>query len=284
MTSGNQPLYVIDGYPVTAGGSAGGSGAGQNPLATLNPGDIESMEILKDASATSIYGSRGANGVILITTKRGKQGKTTVTYDGYVGFQHVAKKLDMMNATEWAEMANEGATTDGRPIYYPSASPNPLYPAVDQLGEGTNYQDLIFRSAPIHSHNVSVNGGSENTKFSVVASYFAQDGVVKNQDFNRVSLRNNIDTKISKIVDLSTSFTVSRVFANIGRENGDGGGNTSVINAALVLPPTVPVRDPETGDFIRMNYLPGSSAVPNPVPYVEYLQDKGTTVYWHRQT
>ncbi len=276
LTSGNQPLYVIDGYPVTAGGSAGGSGAGQNPLATLNPGDIESMEILKDASATSIYGSRGANGVILITTKRGKQGKTTVTYDGYVGFQHVAKKLDMMNATEWAEMANEGATTDGRPIYYPSASPNPLYPAVDQLGEGTNYQDLIFRSAPIHSHNVSVNGGSENTKFSVVASYFAQDGVVKNQDFNRVSLRNNIDTKISKIVDLSTSFTVSRVFANIGRENGDGGGNTSVINAALVLPPTVPVRDPETGDFIRMNYLPGSSAVPNPVPYVEYLQDKGT--------
>lgn len=276
LTSGNQPLYVIDGYPVTAGGSAGGSGAGQNPLATLNPGDIESMEILKDASATSIYGSRGANGVILITTKRGKQGKTTVTYDGYVGFQHVAKKLDMMNATEWAEMANEGATTDGRPIYYPSASPNPLYPAVDQLGEGTNYQDLIFRSAPIHSHNVSVNGGSENTKFSVVASYFAQDGVVKNQDFNRVSLRNNIDTKISKIVDLSTSFTVSRVFANIGRENGDGGGNTSVINAALVLPPTVPVRDPETGDFIRMNYLSGSSAVPNPVPYVEYLQDKGT--------
>ncbi|MCD7849461.1 MAG: TonB-dependent receptor plug domain-containing protein [Parabacteroides sp.] len=81
LTSGNQPLYVIDGYPVTAGGSAGGSGAGQNPLATLNPGDIESTEILKDASATSIYGSRGANGVILITTKRGKTGKTTVTYD-----------------------------------------------------------------------------------------------------------------------------------------------------------------------------------------------------------
>lgn len=276
LTSGNQPLYVIDGYPVTAGGSAGGSGAGQNPLATLNPGDIESMEILKDASATSIYGSRGANGVILITTKRGKSGKTTVTYDGYAGFQHVARKLDMMNATQWAEMVNEGAQTDGRPTYYPSATSNPLYPAVDQLGEGTNYQDLIFRSALIQSHNVSVNGGSENTKFAVIASYFGQDGVVKNQDFNRVSIRNNIDTKISKIVSLSTSLAVSRVFSNIGRENGDGGGNTSVINAALVLPPTVPVRHPETGDFVRMNYLSGSSAVPNPVPYVEYLQDKGT--------
>lgn len=277
LTSGNQPLYVVDGYPVTSGGSAGGSGAGQNPLATLNPGDIESMEILKDASATSIYGSRGANGVILITTKRGKTGKTTVTYDGYAGFQHVAKKLDMMNASEWGEMANEGAATDGRPAYYPTgASTNPLYPSVGDLGAGTDWQDEIFRTAPIHSHNVSVNGGSENTKFAVVASFFGQDGVVKNQDFNRVSLRNNIDTKISKFVTLSTSFTMSRVFSNIGRENGDGGGNTSVINAALVLPPTVPIRHPETGDYIRTNFLTGASAVPNPVPYVEYLQDKGT--------
>lgn len=276
LTSGNQPLYVIDGYPVTAGGSAGGSGAGQNPLATLNPGDIESMEILKDASATSIYGSRGANGVILITTKRGKQGKTTVTYDGYVGFQQVAKRLDMMNAREWATLANEGAATDGRPAYYPNPSNPALYPAIDQLGEGTDWQDQIFRTAPIHSHNISVNGGSENTKFSVVASYFSQDGVVKNQDFNRFSFRNNIDTKISKVVSLSTNFTVSRVFANIGRENGDGGGNTSVINAALVMPPTVPIYDPQTGEYIRMNYLTGSSAVPNPVPYVNHLKDKGT--------
>lgn len=102
------------------------------------------MEILKDASATSIYGSRGANGVILITTKRGKQGKTTVTYDGYVGFQHVAKKLDMMNATEWAEMVNEGAETDGRPIYYSNTSSDPLYPAMSQLGEGTDWQESNF--------------------------------------------------------------------------------------------------------------------------------------------
>ena len=106
LTSGSQPLYVIDGYPVTAGSSAGGSGAGQNPLATLNPGDIESMEILKDASATAIYGSRGANGVVLITTKRGKSGKTNVSYDGYVGFQKLAKKLDMMNASEWGALAS----------------------------------------------------------------------------------------------------------------------------------------------------------------------------------
>lgn len=277
LTSGNQPLYVIDGYPVTAGGSAGGSGAGQNPLATLNPGDIESMEILKDASSTAIYGSRGANGVILITTKRGKSGKTLVTYDGYIGYQKVAKKLDMMNATEWGTLANEGAVNDGRPAYYPSATPNPLYPAISELGNGTDWQNEIFRSsAPIKNHNVTITGGSDNTKFSIVASSFDQKSVVKNQDFNRISFRNNIDTKISSRINLSTSFTASRVKTNVGRENGDGGGNTSIINAALVMPPTVPIFDPTTGEYISMNYLSGSSSVPNPVPYVNYLQDKGT--------
>ena len=277
LTSGNQPLYVIDGYPVTAGGSAGGSGSGQNPLATLNPGDIESMEILKDASATAIYGSRGANGVVLITTKRGKTGKTTVNYDGYAGVQQVAKKLDMMNATEWGTMANAAAANDARPAYYPSATPNPLYPAISELGEGTDWQNEIFRSsAPIQNHNVTVTGGSENTKFSVLVGYFDQESVVKNQNFNRISFRNNIDTKISKRINLATSFTASRVTSNVGRENGDGGGNTSIINAALVMPPTVPVFNPTTGDYTSMNFLSGGSAVPNPVPYVNFLKDKGT--------
>ncbi len=276
LTSGNQPLYVIDGYPVTAGGAAGGNGAGQNPMATLNPGDIESMEILKDASATAIYGSRGANGVILITTKRGKSGKTTVSYDGYSGVQQVAKKLDMMNATEWGTMANIAAANDSRPAYYPSATPNPLYPAISELGEGTDFQKEIFSSsAPIQNHNITITGGTENTKFSILGGYFDQESIVKNQNFNRVSFRNNIDTKISSRINLSTSFTASRVTTNVGRENGDGGGNTSIINAALVMPPTVPVYD-AAGEYILMNFLSGSSTVPNPVPYVNHLLDKGT--------
>ena len=277
LTSGNQPLYVIDGYPVTSGDAAGGSGASQNPLATLNPNDIESMEILKDASATAIYGSRGANGVILITTKRGKAGQTSVSYDGYTGFQQVAKKLDMMNATEWGTMANIAAANDARPAYYPSATPNPLYPAISELGEGTDWQKEVMRSsAPIQNHNVTIMGGSENTKFSILAGYFDQESVVKNQDFNRISFRNNIDTKISPWIDLATSFTASRVTSNIGRENGDGGGNTSIINAALVMPPTVPIYNPTTGEYMSMNFLSGSSAVPNPVPYANHLLDKGT--------
>ncbi|MBW8332608.1 MAG: TonB-dependent receptor [Prolixibacteraceae bacterium] len=277
LTSGNQPLYVIDGYPVTAGGAAGGSGAGQNPMATLNPNDIESMEILKDASATAIYGSRGANGVILITTKRGQAGETKVSYDGYTGVQQVAKKIDMMNATEWGTMANIAAANDARPAYYPSATPNPLYPAVSELGEGTDWQKEVLRSsAPIQNHNVTITGGSENTKFSILAGYYDQESVVKNQDFNRISFRNNIDTKISPWINLATSFTASRVTSNVGRENGDGGGNTSIINAALVMPPTVPIYNPSTGEYMSMNFLSGSSAVPNPVPYVNHLLDKGT--------
>ena len=261
----SNPLVVIDGVPTDLG------------LSSINMVDVERVDVLKDASATAIYGSRGANGVVLISTKRGKSGKTTVSYDGYVGFQKVAKKLDMMNASEWGALANEGAANDGRPAYYTNTSTNPLYPAISDLGQGTDWQDEILRSSsPIHNHNITINGGSENTKFSVMASYFDQESIVKNQDFNRVSFRNNIDTKLSSRIDLSTSFTASRVTSNVGRENGDGGGNTSIINAALVLPPTVPVTDPTTGEYVRMNFLTGSSAVPNPVPYVEYLQDKGT--------
>ncbi|HOI48116.1 MAG TPA: TonB-dependent receptor plug domain-containing protein [Prolixibacteraceae bacterium] len=113
LSSSNEPLYIIDGYPVSAGNSAGGNGIGQNPLATISPSDIASIEILKDASATAIYGSRGANGVVLITTKRGDIGRPKVTLDSYYGVQTIAKKLDMLNATEFATLVNEaGPTTD----------------------------------------------------------------------------------------------------------------------------------------------------------------------------
>ena len=114
LTSGNQPLYVIDGYPVTAGGSAGGSGAGQNPLATLNPGDIESMEILKDASATSIYGSRGANGVILITTKRGKEGKPKISVTANWGLQRPTQIPEFLGSYEHLLLPKKAWETDGK--------------------------------------------------------------------------------------------------------------------------------------------------------------------------
>lgn len=273
LSSGNEPLYVIDGYPITAGGTAGGNGAGQNPLASINPSDIASMEILKDASATAIYGSRGANGVVLVTTKRGKAGKTAVTYDGYYGVQKVIKKLDMMNAREFAGLVNEARANDGvaTPAY-----PNPTdlynFPDPSTMGAGVDYQDEIFRSAAIQNHTLSISGGNDNTKIAVSGSYFDQKGVLKGSDFKRASVRANIDTKLSKNIMFSTNLTASKVWGNNGRSEGDGGGNGNTVNAALIMPPTVPIFQ-QDGSYTRLNPTPGGSTVHNPVPIVLYNKD-----------
>lgn len=273
LSSGNEPLYVIDGYPITAGGTAGGNGAGQNPLASINPSDIASMEILKDASATAIYGSRGANGVVLVTTKRGKAGKTSVTYDGYYGVQKVIKKLDMMNAREFATLVNEARVNDGvaTPVF-----PNPAdlynFPDPATMGEGVDYQNEIFRSAAIQNHTINISGGNDNTKIAVSGSYFDQKGVLIGSDFKRASIRANIDTKLSKNIMFSTNLTTSKVWGNNGRSEGDGGGNANTVNAALIMPPTVPIFQKD-GTYTRLNPTPGGSTVHNPVPIVLFNKD-----------
>ncbi|REA63036.1 SusC/RagA family TonB-linked outer membrane protein [Dyadobacter luteus] len=278
LSSGNEPLYVVDGYPITAGGTAsdngsGSNGAGQNPLASIAPGDIESMEILKDASATAIYGSRGANGVVLITTKRGKSGKTTVSYDGYYGVQKVIKKLDMMNAREFAALVNEARVNDGvaTPVY---PNPNDLYnfPDPATMGEGVDYQDEVFRSAAIQNHSINISGGNDITKIAVSGSYFDQKGVLIGSDFKRVSLRANIDTKLAKNLMFTTNLTTSKVWGNNGRSEGDGGGNANTVNAALIMPPTVPIFQ-QDGSYTRLNPTPGGSTVHNPVPIVKFNKD-----------
>jgi TonB-linked SusC/RagA family outer membrane protein len=278
LSSGNEPLYVVDGYPLTAGASAGGNGAGQNPLASINPGDIESIEILKDASSTAIYGARGANGVVLITTKRGKSGKTHVDYDVYFGSQTVAKKLDMLNATEWATLANEARVNDKlAPLYPGGGTPSYLFPAIEDLGEGTDWQDEIFRTAITSNHQLTVSGGTDITTFSLSGNLFDQNGVVRNSDFQRASFRANVDTKINDKLKLATSFTASRVWSNIGKSEGDGGtyAGASIINNALVMPPTVPVKDPVTNDYVLSNFIPNGTLVANPVAEMRNATDRG---------
>jgi TonB-linked SusC/RagA family outer membrane protein len=272
LSSGNEPLYVVDGYPITAGGTAGGNGAGQNPLASIAPNDIESMEILKDASATAIYGSRGANGVVLITTKRGKTGKTSVSYDGYYGVQKVIKTLDMMNAREFATLVNEARANDGTAPVYPN--PNDLYnfPDPSTMGEGVDYQNEVFRSAAIQNHSINVSGGNDITKIAVSGSYFDQKGVLIGSDFKRASLRANIDTKLSKNLMFTTNLATSKVWGNNGRSEGDGGGNANTVNAALIMPPTVPIFQ-QDGSYTRLNPTPGGSTVHNPVPIVLFNKD-----------
>jgi len=228
----SEPLYVIDGIQVSNSGGI----TDVSPLSTINPSDIESVEVLKDASATAIYGARGANGVVLITTKRGKAGGTRVTYDGYYGVQQVRKELDVLNAAQFAQLENDVFKTQ---VYADPASE----------GQGVNWQDLIFRTAPIQNHNLSVNGGTEKTRLAMSLNYFNQDGIIINSNFKRYSLRLNLDHQVSDHLKVGTSI-MSSYNINSGVTTGTQNvGNAdvvtaSIVGAALGAPPTLqPYRD-----------------------------------------
>lgn len=201
INGGNEPLYVIDGVIVYNDNSSTNIGitrsAGAlNPLAALNPNDIESIEVLKDVSASAIYGSRGANGVIIITTKSGKKGKTNIEYQYSIGWQQARKKLDLMNAKEWGQLYLEIASAENISETGLTAD------KVAQLGEGTNWQDAALRTAAIQSHQISISGGDDKTRFLLSGSFSDQDGIILNTDFKRYSGRFNFER------DLFSNFTV----------------------------------------------------------------------------
>jgi TonB-linked SusC/RagA family outer membrane protein len=274
LSSNNEPLYVVDGFPVSAGGSAGGNGTAQNPLATLNMADIASIEILKDASATAIYGARGANGVVLITTKRGDIGKPRVTLDAYYGMQTVAKKFDMMNAREYAILVNEARANDGQSSVFPDPNNPHYFPDISSLGEGVDYQDEVFTNAPTQNYNLSVVGGNEGIRYSIGGGYFGQNGIIKNSDFNRASFRSNIDIKIIPSLTVNTNITASHSWANGMPSEGDGGGGTGgVVHGAVTMPASVPIYDAE-GNYTMTNPTPGGTPTNNPVATVNHYKDK----------
>ncbi|MCU0354379.1 MAG: TonB-dependent receptor, partial [Cytophagales bacterium] len=263
IQASNEPLYVIDGIPIFpnnstyAPGTSGG-GQAQNALANLNPGDIESIEVLKDASATAIYGSRGANGVVIITTKRGKSGATNVDFESYYGVQEVARRIPLLNAEEFATIANEARVNrNAAPIFTPEQI------AGFRTNGGTDWQNEVFRTAPIQNHQITVSGGNENTRFAIAGNYFDQQGVVLNSGFRRASLRVNVDKNVGKRLVIGNSLQLSRAWNNQQVTDITRGG---VVNGALVFSPTLPVRDPQTGAFTFDNSsIPGSQQVGNPV-------------------
>ncbi|MDR2810212.1 MAG: TonB-dependent receptor [Tannerellaceae bacterium] len=274
LSSSNEPLYVVDGYPVSAGGSAGGNGTAQNPLATLNTADIASIEILKDASATAIYGARGANGVVLITTKRGNIGKPQVILDAYYGVQTVAKRLDMMNAEEYAALVNEARANDKQSPVFPTPGNLYYFPEISSLGEGVNYQDEVFTDAPVQNYNLSITGGNDGISYAVGGSYFGQDGVIKNSDFNRASFRSNLDLKILSNLTVSANVSASHIWANGMPSEGDGGGGTGgIVHGAILMPPTVPIFN-EEGNYTMTNPTPGGTPTNNPVATVNHYTEK----------
>jgi len=236
VNASSEPLYVIDGMLVNSDGgevSVGGRGPRIGPLASINPNDIESIEVLKDASASAIYGSRGANGVILITTKRGKEGAGKIDVEVYYGVQQVSHKLDLLNATEYADLVNDAAIAAGQiPVY---VNPN-------NLGKGTDWQDALLRIAPTSNYQLSFSGGTATTKYAISGAYFKQKGIIVGSDFNRFSFRVNVDQEINKHITLGTNLSFSGLRAN-RVETGPGAIAAGVVANALQMNPILPVYD-----------------------------------------
>lgn len=258
-----EPLYVIDGVIVQGGGNTGADfglgdalGNGKvstiSPLSTINPADIVSMEILKDASATAIYGAQGANGVVLITTKHGKSGEAKFSYDGMVAMSRQAVRLNMMNLREYAqyynEMIEEGDIDET----------NPYYATPSLLGKGTNWQDEIFRTAWQHQHQLSAQGGSDKVQYYVSGSYMDQQGTIIGSNFNRFSVRTNLDAQLKEWLKLGVNATYAITNDNLKLADSIQG----LIYYSLTTIPDIPVYD-VNGNYsstIREGYTS-----PNPV-------------------
>lgn len=257
ITSSNEPLYVIDGIPFSGDGNdiggfdwAGGT-SGQtkvNPLSTIAPSDIVSLDVLKDASATAIYGSAGANGVVIITTRRGEKGSMKLNYDGYVAWQQQGTRIDMMNLPEYARFQREISDM------YPSIEMDESLLDPSILGDGTDWQDEIFRTAFTHSHSVSFSGGTDKFQFAGSGGYMSQDGTVYGSGFERYNARFNGDGQINKWLRAGGSLAFTHTDETITRQDGNDG----VIMGALSMMPSVPVYD-FNGDFATPTSVYASS-------------------------
>ena len=253
----NQPLWIIDGVPVATNTSTitvnTGSQTETNPLAGISPSDIESIDVLKDASATAIYGARANNGVILVTTKRGKVGEAKLSYDGYVGVQAAptSKLFDVLNTEQYIKYQKDGFGQD----FSAFASK----PTVD-------WQDLVFKKGIATSHNLTISGGSQNATYSFGAGYFNQEGIQIAQNFQRFSAKATSDVKVGKYLKFGESFLLSRVERGIQSEDFSNAGAGAARNAPFFQPYTDkgeynPANATTTGGATAQNYL--WSADPN---------------------
>lgn len=290
--AGNEPLYVLDGFPVSNANIDPGSGTrysqgDRNFLNTLNPNDIASIEILKDASATSIYGSRGCNGVILITTKRGSNG-FKVDYSGNYSVQSIAKRPIMMNASEFMTKTNSflyeeylmrfkafpygTRAVNTLPAFRPKYSQDEIASA----GSGTDWYGLITQQGLINQQNVSISKGSEDSKVLFSMNYFDQQGVIKTSGLRRLSGRLNVDQKLKKWLDFSISLTGS-VLDNTNAALGGGENeNSGIIQSALQYSPLIePVRD-ANGEYL---VNPSQALTPNPLSFLD-ITDNTSEKRW----
>ena len=242
VTGSSQPLFVIDGYPVntdpnssnpTTGGDGQtlGSTPPTNPLASINPNDIESIEILKDASSIAIYGSRGANGVVMITTKKAKASNDRVNYSTRIDMSSLAKEIAVLNMTDYMKYSNEASLNSGMDSIYKSTSL--LNPPTSY-----NYQDLIYKSAITNEHNLSITGGDEKNRYLLSANYLNQQGIISNSSFMRGSFRLNLERKVNNKLKLTTNaYVTPSTTQSIQQNSYNGFSSGSVVGGALTYPP-----------------------------------------------
>ena len=265
VNASNAPLFIVDGFPISdlqQPESGGRYQAGtQSILNSFNPNDIESIEVLKDASATSIYGSRAANGVILITTKRGSEGKLNVQYSNNFSVQKYSNPFDVLPLNEWMQVRNEAGQEqwdfDNRVFPYGTktraeAEANPvnglyrkLYTqnAINNVGRGTDWFELVTRDGVTMQHNISMTGGTKYTKYLLSGNYYDQKGIIKNSGFKRYSLRANIDQEISKYVRAGLNLTASRIDNQNTQLGGDQYENSGIIRAAIQQGPHITAKE-----------------------------------------
>ncbi|HTF18851.1 MAG TPA: TonB-dependent receptor [Chryseolinea sp.] len=266
ITASSDPLYVIDGFPVNNDYSIADAGITNgpkiNPMSSINSADIESVDVLKDASATAIYGSRGANGVILITTKKGKENESSIHYDGYYGVQDVIRTLPLLTAGDWWQLRKDAAKNTSATAVANLKSANAASIAaaeaggytLDTAGVGTDWQKAAFTQAAIQSHSLSIYSGSDKTKVAFGANYFKQDGVIRETGFTRYSARFNIDHQFSDRLRLLSYVNASSMTAQVGPD--------AIVPNLLQSPAALPIYNND-GTFLVVSGL--DQALANPI-------------------
>ncbi len=262
VNAGNTPLYVVDGFPT-------------NSINDINPSDIESIEILKDASSTAIYGSRGSNGVVMVTTKRGKKGVSSVNFESYYGIQSVRRKIPLLNAQQYAEFINEARVNGGGAPYFDGSSADRPLPA--NVGKGTDWQDEVFRQAPIQNYQLSFTGGETKTRYAISGNYYNQDGILLNSYFKRYTLRANVDREVTSRLNVGLSMQAAYTKSNASRTETDGGASSGVTNAAINYAPVFPVYN-ANGLYYRDQGPLNGNLVDNPVGLANEITDQVSTI------
>lgn len=274
INGNNEPLYVIDGVPVISDANAFSTGTlknpSLNPLTSINPADIASIEILKDASATSIYGARGANGVVLVTTKQGKAGKAKISVGMRYSLQKLSKKMDMLSSVELAQLGNEATDNAGQ-------ERRAIFAGLNNIAKiNTDWQDEIFRVAPMQNYDVSVSGGNDKTSYFVSGNLLLQDGIIICSDFGKGNVRMNLTQQLNKWLTMGASLNLSYSRSHGVVTNSEGGFASSITSWALDMNPALPVRQ-ENGEYTYENNLTTTNNVGNPVQDAHEAKNRNTS-------